>query len=310
MERSSIQSKDMADRVFMGLETIGVSPTQRGKVREMLDLGDTLLLVATDRISAFDIVMPNGIPGRGAVLNRISAFWLRGLGSIVPTHFVTDKAADFPAELRKHAAILGGRAMVVRKAERIAAECIVRGYLAGSGYTAYRDSGAVNDVKLPPGLKNFDQLPEPIFTPTTKADTGHDEPLTHAELASQVGEELAATLQRLSIEIYRRGAAYAEKHGIVIADTKFEFGVIDGQVALIDEVLTPDSSRFWPRESVGPGRRPVSLDKQFLRDHLLSVKWDRTPPAPELPPEIIEKTRERYVLAERLLTGGSDCPAW
>ncbi len=295
---------------FMGLESLGLQPSSRGKVREIAELGERLLIVATDRISAFDLVMPNGIPGRGTVLGRIAAFWFRGFSDLLPTHFISNDPNDFPEPFKGHAAVLSGRAMLVRRAERIEVECIVRGYLAGSGYADYRQSGEVSGVKLPAGLKEFDPLPEPIFTPTTKADEGHDEPMTPAELVAAVGADLAEQLKLLSLEIYRRGAEYARRRGIVVADTKFEFGHIDGKVTLIDEVLTPDSSRFWPVESVGSGKKPVSLDKQFLRDYLISIRWDRKPPAPRLPDDVIQKTQERYRIAERLLTAGAAQPVW
>lgn len=298
------------EEAFLGLSSIGLKPDFSGKVREILDLGDHLLLVATDRISAFDHVMRNPIPGRGRVLGRIAAFWFRGLEEIIPTHFVTNDAAEFPDDLKNHAAALSGRAMLVRKAQRIDVECIVRGYLAGSGYALYQKTGEINGVPLPGGLKEYEQLPEPIFTPTTKADEGHDEPITYEEMASQVGTELAAALKRASLEIYARGARYAQKRGIVIADTKFEFGILGDKLTVIDEVLTPDSSRFWPAESVGGGKKPVSLDKQFLRDYLLSTDWDRNSPPPEIPEEIVKKTSERYQLAERLLVSGADRPSW
>ena len=295
---------------FMGLETIGITPHSKGKVREIMDLGDNLLLVATDRISAFDHVMPTGIPGRGAVLGSISAFWFRGFDSVMPTHFISDDPVDFPSELTAHAMILKDRAMLVRKAERIDVECIIRGYLTGSGYAMYKKTGEINGIKLPEGMSDFDQIPEPMFTPTTKADEGHDEPMTYTELVDQVGEDMAAQLKRVSLEIYSRGASYALKSGIIIADTKFEFGIIDGKLTLIDEVLTPDSSRFWPLESWGPGKKPTSLDKQFLRDYLLETGWDRNSPPPELPAEIVAKTTERYLSAREHLTGGQKQPAW
>lgn len=310
MRRFPQKSETAGAEAFMGLETLGLRPSARGKVREIVDLGDKLLLVATDRISAFDQVMPTGIPGRGSVLGRISAFWFRGFGDFMPTHFISSDPAAFPEGLREHAAVLAGRSMLVVKAERIVVECVARGYLDGSGYAAYMETGEIHGVKLPAGLKQFDRLPEPIFTPTTKEDEGHDEPLTFAQMADRVGSELAGELRRLSLEVYAQGAAYAEKRGIVIADTKFEFGIIDGKIALIDELLTPDSSRFWPVESVGQGKRPISLDKQFLRDYLLGEQWDRSSPPPPLPDETVRKTAERYRMAERLLTGGAERPAW
>ena len=295
---------------FMGLAEFGVRPAHAGKVREIVDLGRELLIVTTDRISAFDFVMPTGIPGKGIVLNRISAFWFRGIADWMPTHFVDDAPADLPEPLRPHAGRLAGRCTRVRKAERLPVECVVRGWLTGSGYASYRESGSVCGVTLAPGLSEFDRLPHPIFTPTTKAEAGHDEALTFKELADRIGGDLAAELQRLSLELFARGSAFAERRGIVIADTKFEFGWIDGRLAVIDEVLTPDSSRFWPRESIGPGRKPVSLDKQVLRDYLLGTGWDRRSAPPPLPPEIVERTRERYrEVAERLMRDATR-PSW
>jgi len=295
---------------FMGLETIGITPHSKGKVREILDLGDNLLLVATDRISAFDHVMPTGIPGRGAVLGSISAFWFRGFALLMPTHFISDDPADFPSELAAHASVLKDRAMLVRKAKRLDVECIIRGYLTGSGFALYKKTGEVNGIALPPGMEDFDQLPEPMFTPTTKADEGHDEPMTYEELVADFGEEMSAQLKQVSLEIYARGSDYAKEAGIIIADTKFEFGIIDGKLALIDEVLTPDSSRFWPCESWGPGKKPTSLDKQFLRDYLTEAGWDRNSAPPELPAEIVAKTTERYLSAREHLTGGALQPVW
>lgn len=295
---------------FMGLAEFGVRPAHAGKVREIVDLGPDLLIVTTDRISAFDFVMPTGIPGKGIILNRIAAFWFRGIADWLPTHFIDDAPAELPEPLRPHAARLAGRCMRVRKAARLPVECVVRGWLTGNGYASYRATGKVCGLELPPGLVEFDRLPEPIFTPTTKAETGHDENLTFEALADQLGGDLAAELRRLSLALFRRGSAYAEQRGIVIADTKFEFGRIDGRLAVIDEVLTPDSSRFWPRDSIGPGRKPVSLDKQVLRDHLLGSGWDRKGPPPVLPAEIVVRTRERYLdVAERLM-GEASRPAW
>jgi phosphoribosylaminoimidazole-succinocarboxamide synthase len=309
MERSTHHDA-VAAPAFMGLATLGLTPHHQGKVREIVDLGERLLFIATDRLSAFDHVLPTGIPQRGVLLSRISAFWFRGFADFVPTHFVSDVLDGLPPELRPHAALLAGRSLLVRKARRVPVECVVRGWLTGSGYQSYRDTGAICGVALPAGLRNFDRLPEPIFTPTTKADQGHDQPLTHAELVDQIGAELAAQLRELSLEIFRRGAAYAERRGIVIADTKFEFGWIDGRLTLIDEVLTPDSSRFWPLDSVGQGRSPVSLDKQFVRDYLTSIAWDRESPAPPLPAEVVARTGERYREAAERLMGDSARPTW
>jgi phosphoribosylaminoimidazole-succinocarboxamide synthase len=295
---------------FTGLATLGLRPAHQGKVREIVDLGEELLIIATDRLSAFDHVLPTAIPERGILLTQLSAFWFRGFGEFLPTHFLSLALEDLPAALAPHRAALTGRTMRVRRAGRLPVECVVRGWLTGSGYQAYRETGEICGIALPPGLAEHARLPEPIFTPTTKADTGHDEPLTFAQLEQQIGAELARELRRLSLEIYGRGAAYAEQRGVVIADTKFEFGWIDGRLALIDEVLTPDSSRFWPRDSVGEGRRPVSLDKQFVRDHLLASGWDRQGSPPPLPAEVVERTRQRYREATERLTGGRDRPAW
>jgi phosphoribosylaminoimidazole-succinocarboxamide synthase len=294
----------------MGLATLGLTPDHQGKVREIVDLGERLLFIATDRLSAFDHVLPTGIPQRGVLLSRISAFWFRGFADVVPTHFVSDTLEELPPELRRHEAVLAGRSLIVRKAQRVPVECVVRGWLTGSGYQSYRDTGEICGVALPSGLRNFDRLPEPIFTPTTKADQGHDAPLTYPEMVDLVGADLSEQLRRTSLEIFRRGTTYAERRGIVIADTKFEFGWIDGRLALIDEVLTPDSSRFWPLDSVGQGGSPVSLDKQFVRDYLISIAWDREGPAPPLPDEVVARTGERYREAAERLMGGRARPDW
>ena len=291
-------------QAFLGLAPLGIKPWHCGKVRETVDLGDRLLVVTTDRVSAFDCVLPDGLPGKGALLNRISAFWFRGLRSLLPTHFLTTDETDLPAEFAPHAASLAGRWMLVRKAERVPVECVVRGYLAGSGWAEYRGSGTVCGLRLPPGLKEFDRLPEPIFTPTTKAEQGHDEPLTPAQTADLVGKETAAALARLTLEVYGRGCAYALGRGVIIADTKFEFGMEEGKkLILIDEALTPDSSRFWPLDGYAPGGAQKSFDKQFVRDYLLSIRWDKKPPAPSLPAEVIRRTSEKYIEAYERLTG-------
>lgn len=295
---------------FMGLTALGITPIHSGKVREIVACDGDLIIVTTDRISAFDHVLPTGIPSKGVVLNSLAAFWFRGFGDLLPTHFVGDSPAELPRSLAPHASLLAGRFMRVRKAERLPVECIVRGWLAGSGYVDYRKSGSICGITLPPGLAEFDRLPEPIFTPTTKAEVGHDLPLDWDQLASLLGHETATEIRDRSLEIYRRGAAYAEQRGIIIADAKFEFGLIDGRVSLIDELLTPDSSRFWPADSVGPGKRPVSLDKQYVRDYLIAISWDRNSPAPALPPEVVARTRERYEMAQRILTAGASRPIW
>lgn len=299
---------------FPSLESIGIRPARSGKVRETLDYGDHLLLVTTDRLSAFDCILPTLFPGKGRILNQLSAFWLRGCGEFLPTHFVSVDDAALPAELRPHAEALAGRWMLVRKAERVSVECVVRGSLAGSGWKEYRETGTLWGELLPPGLPPFGELPTPLFTPTTKEETGHDRPIPRADLASVVGTDLARALEEQSLSIFTQARSYARARGLVLADTKFEFGWIDGRLSLIDEALTPDSSRYWTVESVerakaGEGR-PLSLDKQYVRDHLLSLDWDQTPPAPALPEEIVVEAMRRYRLAADTLTAGATRPTW
>ncbi|HZV12870.1 MAG TPA: phosphoribosylaminoimidazolesuccinocarboxamide synthase [Candidatus Kapabacteria bacterium] len=276
---------------------------RRGKVRDVYELGDKLLIVASDRISAFDVVMPNPIPYKGEVLTRISKFWFDQTRSICPNHYLTMTTAEYPAECKPFLEDLEGRSMLVQKTEPLPVECIVRGYITGSGWTEYQRSKSVCGISLPDGLRESDKLPEPIFTPSTKAEVGHDENISFEKVVSMLGKKLADALRDHSIAIYKHAAAYAEKKGIIIADTKFEFGLRDGNLILIDEALTPDSSRFWPQDKYEPGKGQPSFDKQFLRDYLLSIKWNKTPPAPELPEEIIERTSEKYRDALRLLTG-------
>jgi phosphoribosylaminoimidazole-succinocarboxamide synthase len=266
--------------------------------------------VTSDRISAFDCVLPGGLPGKGVLLNQLSAFWFRGLSRVLPTHFLSTGETDLPAELSRHADALRGRWMLVKKAQRVPVECVVRGYLAGSGWTEYQAQGSICGQAVPPGLKEFDRLPHPIFTPTTKEDEGHDRPLTPAGTRALVGEETADELERLSLAIYQRASAYARERGVVVVDTKFEFGFIEGRLALIDEVLTPDSSRFWPASALGRGGLPQAWDKQFVRDYLKSLDWDRNPPAPPLPAEIAVKALELYRLAYDTLTEGRSEPLW
>ena len=280
-----------------------LKPIKSGKVREIFDLGDKLLFVASDRISAFDVILPQGIPDKGAVLNQISVFWFGRMADVVPNHLLSADMADYPAELQPYADVLRGRSMLVRKADVVPIECVVRGYLAGSGWKEYRKDGSVCGIPLPGGLRESDRLEEPIFTPSTKAETGHDVNISFGEMANLVGEELSAKLRDLSIEIYSRAREYAAGRGIIIADTKFEFGYGDDGVILIDEVLTPDSSRFWPADRYEPGRGQPSYDKQFVRDYLETLDWDKTPPGPDLPDEVIARSREKYLEAYRLLTG-------
>jgi len=274
----------------------------RGKVREIFEVDGRLLIVATDRLSAFDVVLNQGIPGRGITLTRLSEFWFRRLEDICPNHLITTDLGQMPEGVRRDADRLRGRTMLVRALEIVPVECVVRGYLAGSGWKEYRQSGTVCGVALPPGLKESDKLPEPIFTPTTKAHQGHDEPLTYAQVEEAVGAHTAARLRDLSIALYQAGAAYAEQRSILLADTKFEFGLLDGRLVLADEALTPDSSRYWDAAKWGPGRPQDSFDKQIVRDWLEGSGWNKQPPPPDLPAEIVAKTARRYEeIADRLM---------
>jgi phosphoribosylaminoimidazole-succinocarboxamide synthase len=274
-----------------------------GKVRDVYALNGQLVFVATDRISAFDYVLATGIPDKGKVLTQISLFWFDFLKDVVANHLVTAEVDQYPAEVRKFADQLRGRSMLVQKANMVPIECVVRGYLSGSGWKEYKQSGAVCGIKLPAGLKESDQLPEPIFTPATKADSGHDENISFADMVKRAGPELSEKLRDISIRIYKQAAEYARKKGIIIADTKFEFGQTAKGLVLADEVLTPDSSRFWPADKYKPGGAQESFDKQFVRDYLEKIKWNKQPPAPALPDDIVEKTRAKYIEAYRQLTG-------
>ena len=280
----------------------GIQKLRSGKVREVFDLGQTLLFVATDRISAFDVILPDPIPLKGAVLNQISAFWFKRFDDI-KNHFVTADAEQFPEELQQFREQLAGRSMIVKKTKPLPVECVVRGYLAGSGWKEYQESQSVCGIKLPAGLKQASQLPESIFTPATKAEEGHDENIDMNRCATILGEELADRVKALSLEIYSRGRDHAAQRGIIVADTKFEFGMVDGDLLLIDECLTPDSSRFWPKDQYVVGQSPPSFDKQFVRDYLETLDWGKTPPAPRLPKNVIEKTSAKYLEAFRRLTG-------
>jgi phosphoribosylaminoimidazole-succinocarboxamide synthase len=286
----------------------GLTPFRQGKVRDLYDVGAHLLIVATDRISAFDYVLATGIPDKGAVLNQLSAFWFDRTADIVPNHVVATDPAQYPEAARRHAALLRGRSMLVRRTRPLAIECVVRGYLSGSGWKEYQKTGRVCGIELPQGLRESDRLPQPIFTPSTKAESGHDINITEDEAAAIVGGELLRDLRDLSIAVYRRGAEHAERLGIIVADTKFEFGLVDApggspSLMLIDEVLTPDSSRFWPADQYAPGGAQPSYDKQYVRDYLERVGWNKQPPAPALPDDVVAKTREKYVEAFRRLTG-------
>ena len=280
----------------------GINKLRSGKVREVFDLGDTLLFVVTDRISAFDVILPDPIPHKGAVLNQLSAFWFNRFNKI-DNHFITADFDQFPKELQPFREQLAGRSMMVRKTKPLAVECVVRGYLAGSGWKEYQKSQSVCGIKLPAGLQLASQLPEPIFTPSTKAEEGHDENIDMKECARILGGERANHVEELSLAIYSRGRDHAEQRGIIVADTKFEFGTVDGKLFLIDECLTPDSSRFWPADQYVVGKSPPSFDKQFVRDYLETLDWDKTPPGPKLPGDVIARTAAKYVEAFERLTG-------
>ncbi len=284
-------------------EIKGFPLLKRGKVRDIYDLGDSLLIVATDRISAFDVVLPTPIPEKGKILTLMTLFWLDFLKDIVENHLITADTKDYPDELKPYEDLLSQRSMIVKKAEVIPVECIVRGYITGSAMKEYKKTGKVCGIKLPEGLKEADKLPEPIFTPSTKAEEGHDINITFEEMVKLVGKETAETLKEISLKLYTKAGDYAESKGIIIADTKFEFGIADGKIILVDEVLTPDSSRFWPKDEYEPGRPQKSFDKQFIRDWLKSVSWKDGTPPPPIPPEIVSKTREKYLEALYRLTG-------
>jgi phosphoribosylaminoimidazole-succinocarboxamide synthase len=285
------------------IQISGLRRFRRGKVRDIYDLGDRLMMVASDRMSAFDVVLPDAIPNKGAVLTQLSRFWFDRTGDVVPNHLISTDVDDLPEEVASAREVLRNRFMIVKKAERIDIECVVRGYLAGSGWSEYRKSGTVCGEKLPAGLTESARLPEPIFTPAAKVDEGHDENISYAKMKQLVGSELAERLKAASMRLYAHAEEHARTRGIIIADTKFEFGLIDGELIVIDEVLTPDSSRFWEASQYEPGRSQASFDKQPLRDWLEASGWDKNPPGPPLPPEIIDETAARYRKAYKLITG-------
>jgi phosphoribosylaminoimidazole-succinocarboxamide synthase len=291
------------DGTVLQLDLPGIKKIKSGKVREIFDLGDRFLFVATDRISAFDCIMPNGIPHKGQVLTQISYFWFSQTEGFQPNHLISHAGDPLPANLQPFAAELNGRSMIVKKAQPLAIECVVRGYLAGSGWKEYRASQTVCGVNLPAGLKESSELPEPIFTPATKAETGHDENISFEQAARIVGTDIAEKARVASLRIYNTARNYARKRGIIIADTKFEFGLLDGDLILIDEVLTPDSSRFWPADQYQPGKGQPSFDKQFVRDYLETLDWDKNPPAPALPADVVARTESKYLEAYERLTG-------
>jgi phosphoribosylaminoimidazole-succinocarboxamide synthase len=286
----------------------GAAPHRQGKVRDIYEFGDRLLLVATDRISAFDYVLGSGIPDKGKVLTQLSEFWFEQTRDIVVNHLITTDVQQYPAELQGDAEMLAGRSMLVEKTNPVPVECVARGYLSGSGWKDYRTTGTVCGVPLPPGLQESDRLPAPIFTPATKAATGHDVNISQAEAGRIVGDQLIATLRELTLQLYAFGAAHAESRGIILADTKFEFGLTaNGRVMLIDEVMTPDSSRYWPKDQYRPGGPQPSFDKQYVRDYLEQIRWNKQPPVPSLPENVVMRTRDKYLEAFRQLTGKEVC---
>ena len=293
----------MANDTLLHLELPGIKKLKSGKVREIFDLGDALLFVASDRISAFDCVMPNGIPRKGEVLTQISHFWFDQTEKLVPNHRLARANDPLPKQLAPFAAQVARRSMIVKKAQPLPVECIVRGYLAGSGWKEYKKSQTVCGIPLPAGLQESSELPEPIFTPSTKADTGHDENISFDEAKKILGADIANQARDLSLKVYKFAREYARQRGITIADTKFELGLFAGKLILIDEVLTPDSSRFWPASEYAPGKGQPSFDKQFVRDYLETLDWNKTPPAPALPPEVVAKTQAKYLEAYERLTG-------
>lgn len=295
--------KTMKTPLILKTDLEGLKPPKRGKVRDIYDLGETLLIVATDRISAFDVVLPNAVPEKGRVLTQISRYWFSKTSDIVANHILSVEVKDYPAECRRHASVLEGRSMLVKKSQPLPVECIVRGYLSGSGLKEYMISGSVSGIKLPPGLTEASRLPMPIFTPSTKAEMGeHDVNISFKDTVKLVGDNIADKIMKYSLAIYQKACEIAEPKGIIIADTKLEFGIFEGAVILIDEALTPDSSRFWPKADYREGFAQKSFDKQFVRDYLLSLDWNQKPPAPLLPDEVVNRTSEKYLEVLRMLT--------
>ena len=294
----------MPSHVLLDTKLDGLSLLRRGKVRDVYTAGDHLIMVATDRISAFDYVLGSGIPDKGRVLNQLSAFWFGRTGHIVTNHLISTDVAQYPESARAFASQLEGRSSLVRRTNPIQVECVARGYISGSGWKDYKATGEVCGIKLPNGLKESDRLPEVLFTPATKAESGHDENISEAAAANVVGVELLARLKKLTLELYAHGVAHAESKGIILADTKFEFGLTDdGELILIDEMMTPDSSRYWPKDTYNPGGPQPSFDKQYVRDYLESIKWNKQPPVPSLPDDVVQNTRAKYLDAFRRLTG-------
>lgn len=293
----------MGEKVTLSTKFPDLKFFKRGKVRDIYSLADKLLIVSSDRISCFDVVLPNGIPDKGKVLTALSVFWFDYIKEIIPNHLITADVNNFPEETQKYKDALKDRSMLVKKSEPIPVECVVRGYLSGSGWKEYKKTQSICGVKLPAGLKESAKLPEPIFTPSTKEETGHDINVTQKHIEDSIGKELAGKLKEISIAIYKKASEYARTRGIIIADTKFEFGMHEGRLILIDEALTPDSSRFWPADGYQPGGPQASFDKQFVRDYLETLDWDKKPPAPNLPEEIITKTNRKYLQARKIIAG-------
>jgi phosphoribosylaminoimidazole-succinocarboxamide synthase len=287
----------------MKTDLSGLKLHGRGKVRDIYDLGDHFLIVATDRLSAFDVVLPTPIPDKGKVLTQMSAFWFHRFKDVVPNHVVSTDVSKYPQNLHQFRDQLEGRSMLVKKAKVFPVECVARGFLTGSGLKDYNKTGSVCGIKLPSGLRDSDRLPEPVFTPATKAETGHDENISEEQAAKIIGQDTVVRLKELTLQLYSRGVEYAKTRGIIVCDTKFEFGLIDGKISIVDEMLTPDSSRFWPADQYSPGKPQPSFDKQFVRDYLEKIGWNKQPPAPELPDDIVKATSAKYIEALRLLTG-------
>jgi phosphoribosylaminoimidazole-succinocarboxamide synthase len=297
------EALDMTNEPLLKTRLTDIELFKRGKVRDVYDLKDRLLVISTDRISCFDVVLPTGIPHKGEVLTQISLFWFELTKDVVANHFISADVSQYPKELHTYEDILKGRSMLVKKAKTIPVECVVRGYLSGSGWKEYQQSRSICGIKLLDGLRESDKLPEPIFTPSTKEDVGHDINVSQEYVERELGKDITGELKETSLALYKKASRYAESKGIIIADTKFEFGICENKMILIDEVLTPDSSRFWPKDEYEPGGPQPSFDKQFVRDYLETLDWDKTPPAPELPKNIIEKTSEKYLQALELITG-------
>jgi phosphoribosylaminoimidazole-succinocarboxamide synthase len=295
------EALNMAKELLLRTRFTDIELFKRGKVRDVYDLGDKLLVVSTDRISCFDVVLPTGIPYKGEILTQLSLFWFEFTKDVIANHFISSEVSDYPKELHKYGDALKGRSMLVKKAKTIPVECIARGYLSGSGWKEYKESQSICGIKLPAGLRESDKLPEVIFTPATKEDVGHDINVTQEFVEKELGIDITQKLKEISLALYGKASQYAESKGIIIADTKFEFGVDDGDIILIDEVLTPDSSRFWPKDLYRPGGPQPSFDKQFVRDYLETLDWDKTPPAPNLPEKIAQKTSEKYLQALKML---------